>query len=87
MPPSTLKMYIDVAKTLMNQDLTAQDLSSFLKVNSASLKELTSFLIDERLIREKDSNSIVTYALTKRGTRILEFFNVSPLIKLRIDKN
>jgi predicted transcriptional regulator len=87
MPSSTLKLYIDIAKTLMNQDLTAQDLSSFLKVNSSSLTELMSFLIDERLIREKDSNSIVTYTLTKRGTRILEFFNVPPLIKLRIDRN
>jgi predicted transcriptional regulator len=87
MPSSTLKLYIDIAKTLMNQDLTAQDLSSFLKVNSSSLKELMSFLIDERLIREKESNSTVTYTLTKRGTRILEFFNVPPLIKLRNDRN
>ena len=87
MPSSTLKLYIDIAKTLMNQDLTAQDLSLFLKVNSSSLKELMSFLMDERLIREKESNSTVTYTLTKRGTRILEYFNVPPLIKLKIDKN
>jgi predicted transcriptional regulator len=87
MPPSTLKLYIDIAKTLMKHGpLNTQDLSSSLKVNSSSLKERINFLINEKLIREKDRDSSVTYIITKRGTDILKFFNVQPSIKIINDK-
>ncbi len=88
MPPSTLKLYIDIAKTLMKcGPSNIQDLSSSLKVNPSSLTERMNFLVDQRLIREKDSNSIVTYAITRRGTEILKFFNIPPLIKVTVNKN
>ena len=88
MPPSTLKLYIDIAKTLMKcGPLNIQDLSSSLKINSSSLTEPMNFLVDQRLIREKDNHSIVTYTITKRGTEILEFFKIQPLIKVTVNKN
>lgn len=87
MPPSTLKLYIDIAKTLMKHGpLTTQDLSLSLKVNTSSLKERINFLINEKLIKEKDRDSSATYIITKRGTEILKFFNAQPSIKIINDK-
>lgn len=88
MPPSTLKLYIEIAKTLNEHGpLSLQKLASFLKVNSSTLNEPLKFFSAQKMIKEKSSNSVVTYIITKRGTIILRFFNVQPLIKVANSKN
>ena len=83
MPPSKLKLYIEIAKTVNDHGpLSVYDLASFLKVNPSSLNEPVKFLNDQRIIREKSCNSIATYIITERGAGILKFFNVQPLIKV-----
>ena len=87
MPYSTLKLYIDIIKTLTEHGpLSMLELASFLKVKPSSLKGPINFFIDQAMIREKDSNTIVTYVTTKRGAEILKFFKIQPLIKTRIDE-
>ncbi len=83
MPHSTLKNYLDIAKTVNdNGPLNVYDLASFLKVNPSSLKERVNFLISQRVIGGKGHNSIPTYIITERGIEILKFFKVQPLIKV-----
>jgi predicted transcriptional regulator len=60
--------------------LSINELAPFLKLNRSSLKECVNFLTDQGMIKEEDRNSIVTYSITKRGTKILRFFNVPTLI-------
>ena len=88
MPSSTLKLYIEITKTFHEHGpLSVHDLASFLKVNPSSLNEPVKFLSAQRMIKEKNGNSISTYNITKRGTKILKFFNVQPLIKVTTNKN
>ena len=88
MQHNSLRLYIDIAKTLMEYgSLNVNALSSFLKVNPSSLKERLTFLINQKLIKEKGRNTNTTYIITQRGTDLLKFFNVQPLIKVKIDKN
>jgi len=83
MPPKTLKLYIEIAKTLNDHGpLSVHDLASFLKVNPSTLNEPVKFFNAQKLIKEKSRNSIVTYIITERGTELLKFFNVQPLIKV-----
>ena len=88
MQPSKLKLYIEIAKTLNKQgSLSVHELASFLKVDPSSLNQPVKFFSDQRIIKEKSSNSVVTFALTKRGAELLNFFNVQPLVKVTINKN
>jgi hypothetical protein len=88
MPPSTLKLYIEIAKTLNEYGpLSVHDLESFLKVNSSTLNKPIKFFCAQRMIKEKSSNLITTYIITKRGIEILKFFKVQPLIKVANNKN
>ncbi len=87
MPCSKLKLYIDIIKTLAEHGpLSIRELASFLKVEPSSLKEPVNFFTDQAMIKEKGIDSIVTYITTKRGTEILRFFKIQPLIKARIDE-
>jgi predicted transcriptional regulator len=87
MPYSTLKLYIDIITTLTERGpLSVHELALFLKVKPALLNGPIKFFSDQAIIREKESNSIVTYVATKRGSEILKFFKIQPLIKSRIDE-
>ncbi len=87
MPYSTLKLYIDIIKTLTERGpLSIHELASFLKVKPTTLKAPISFFTDQAMIKEKNNNSIVTYVTTKRGTQTLRFFKIQPLLKARIDE-
>jgi len=87
MPYSTLKLYIDIITTLTERGpLSVHELALFLKVKPALLNGPIKFFSDQAIIREKESNSIVTYVATKRGSEILKFFKIQPLIKARIDE-
>ncbi len=87
MPPAPLKLYIDIVKTLMDHGpLNIRELKSFLKVDTSSLKEYTSFLADQGIIREKAENPIATYIITKRGSEILKFFKIQTSIEMRVGK-
>jgi predicted transcriptional regulator len=83
MPFSKLKLYIDIVKSLMEYGpLSLDEMAPFLRINPSSLKERVNFLVDQEMIQEKDSNSIVTYIITKRGARVLEFFKIQPSTKV-----
>jgi predicted transcriptional regulator len=82
MQHSTLQLYIDIIKTLIEHPhLSMPELARFLNVKPPLLKEPISFLTDQTMIKEKQSNSIVSYTTTKKGTEILRFFEMQPLKK------
>jgi hypothetical protein len=88
MPQSLLKRYIEIVKTLSERGpLNICELAILLKRNPSSLNRPVTFLRIQKMIREQSSDSVGTYIITKRGTKILKFFNVQPLIKLSVDKN
>lgn len=88
MPRSILNQHIDIVKTLVeNGPLSVREMAPFLEVNSSSLKERVKFLSNQRIIREKRDNAIVTYSIAKRGTEILKFFKVQILVRVAIDKS
>ena len=87
MPPSTLKLYIDVAKLLMESGpLSLDQLSNHLKVNKSTLKQQMTFLVKQRIINKKESNPNVKYVIAAGGIRILKFFKVQPSIRIPIEK-
>ena len=87
MPCSMLKLYIDLITTLTERGpLSVHELALFLKVKPLLLRGPIDFFTDQGIIREKEGNSIVTYVATKRGSEILKFFKIQPLIKSRIDE-
>ncbi len=88
MPATSLKLYIDIIKTLMEHGpLSIRELKPFLKVDMVSLKEHMSFLADQGIIREKAGNLIATYVITKRGSEILKFFKIQTSIEMRVGKS
>ncbi len=88
MPLNKLKLYVEIVKTVNKHGpLSVNDLALFLKVNPSTLNEPVKFFSAQKMIKEKSSNSIVTYTITKKGTEILKFFNVQPLIKVATSKN
>ncbi len=87
MPYSRIKLYIDIIKTLTEHGpLSINELAEFLKVKPPSLKEPIEFFTGQAMIREKESVANMTYVTTKRGTEILRFFNLQPLIKTKINE-
>ena len=87
MPCSDLKLYIDIAKTLIeNGPLNIRELSQFLKIDHDSLKKRMNFLSDQGLIKEKANNPTSIYAITKRGTKVLRFFRVKTSVKVKMPK-
>ncbi len=88
MPKSLLKHCIEIVKTLTEHGpLNINELSLLLRLNPSSLNKSVKLLSNQKMIREQSIDSVVTYKITKRATKILKFFNVQPLIKLSIDKD
>ena len=87
MQSSTLEQYVDIIKTLMEHgSLNIHEFEPFLKVNASSLKERINFLVEQGLVKAKESNHIVTYTITERGTKVLRFFKIQTLMKVRVEK-
>ncbi len=88
MPKGLLKRCIEIIKALTEQGpLNISELSLLLRLNPSTLNKSVKLLGNQKMIREHSIDSVVTYTITKRGTKILKFFNVQPLMKLSIDKD
>jgi hypothetical protein len=77
MQASKLRIYIDIAKSLMKlSPQTFNQLTMFLEVKeSAVFKQRLDFLVNERIIEKTSTSLGDTYALGKTGLWILMFFN------------
>ena len=87
MPSSKLKQYVDTIKLLMKSDpLTFKQITALSRVNSSALKKQLKFLVNEGIIKKKDTNPDTTYIVTMKGIRILKYFKVLPSVKIAIEK-
>lgn len=84
MPASPLKMYLDITKSVMESGpLSLDQIAALLKVDASILKIKVNFLVNEKMIKEKNNNPNVTYAIATKGIRVLKFFRIEPRIKIR----
>jgi hypothetical protein len=77
MQAGKLRIYIDIAKSLMKlSPQTFNQLAIFLEVKESDVfKQRLDFLVNERIIEKSNTLLGDTYALGKRGLGILSFFN------------
>ena len=85
MPTSKLELCINIAASLMKSGpLTSEQLASLLEVNTFSLKQQLTFLIDQEMIKKEEAKPNSTYIIDVRGIRILKFFKILPSTRIEI---
>ena len=72
-----LTIYIDILKCLLtNGPMKITPLAGRINVNASSLREIIDFMVKQELIEmEKVTKKRVSYKITRRGIRVLDYFN------------
>ena len=76
MRKTKLEMYVGVLKILAQNDLAKTcNVADELNISTDDLKKYLVFLLKQGFIYEQKLSNNVVYLITKRGNRVLKYFN------------
>ncbi len=72
---SKLESYTNILEVLVNKPLTVDQISYKINAECIILKERLSFLIQNRVVEERETEEGTLYAITEKGIAVLRALN------------